>query len=181
MNKMKLFVIAAFILLSAGGAMAQKTGYIRLEDVVSLMPEVGKIDTLLQKYQTDSLNTQFTYLVSEYNRKDSLANGKDSAKTPAATRNLMRQELEGYAYQIQNWQQIVQNAMQGKQSQLYEPVFRKAMNALNQVAKEGGYSYVYTKDALLVAPPGDDLLPLVAKKLNIKMPASNPAAGIPKK
>jgi outer membrane protein len=178
---MKLFVIAAFILLSAGGAMAQKTGYIRLEDVVSLMPEVGKIDTLLQKYQTDSLNTQFTYLVSEYNRKDSLANGKDSAKTPAATRNLMRQELEGYAYQIQNWQQIVQNAMQGKQSQLLEPVYRKAMNALNQVAKENGYSYVYTKDALLVAPPGDDLLPLVAKKLNIKMPVNNPAPTIPKK
>ncbi len=61
MNKMKLFVIAAFIFLSAGGAMAQKTGYIRLEDVVSLMPEGGKIDTLLQKYQADSLNTQFTY------------------------------------------------------------------------------------------------------------------------
>lgn len=181
MNKMKLFVIAAFILLSAGGAMAQKTGYIRLEDVVSLMPEVGKIDTLLQKYQTDSLNTQFTYLVSEYNRKDSLANGKDSAKTPAATRNLMRQELEGYAYQIQNWQQIVERAMQGKQSQLLEPVYRKAMNALNQVAKENGYSYVYTKDALLVAPPGDDLLPLVAKKLNIKMPVNNSAPAIPKK
>jgi len=178
---MKLFVIAAFILLSAGGAMAQKTGYIRLEDVVSLMPEVGKIDTLLQKYQTDSLNTQFTYLVSEYNRKDSLANGKDSAKTPAATRNLMRQELEGYAYQIQNWQQIVERAMQGKQSQLLEPVYRKAMNALNQVAKENGYSYVYTKDALLVAPPGDDLLPLVAKKLNIKMPVNNSAPAIPKK
>jgi outer membrane protein len=71
--------------------------------------------------------------------------------------------------------------MQGKQSQLLEPVYRKVMNALNQVAKEGGYSYVYTKDALLVAPPADDLLPLVAKKLNIKMPATAAAPGIPKK
>jgi outer membrane protein len=110
---MKLFFIAALILSSAGSAIAQKAGYIRLEDVVSLMPEVGKIDTMLQKYQTDSLNTQFTYLVSEYNRKDSIANGKDSAKTPLATRNLMRQDMEGYAYQIQNWQQIVQRAMEG--------------------------------------------------------------------
>ncbi len=135
----------------------------------------------LQKYQRDTLNTKYTYLVSEYDRKDSIANGKDSAKTPLATRNLMRQELEGYAYQIQNWQQIVQNEMQGKQSQLLEPVYRKAMNALNQVAKEGGYSYVYTKEALLVAPPADDLLSLVAKKLNIKIPTNNPAAGAPKK
>ncbi len=92
----------------------------------------------------------------------------------------MRQDMEGYAYQIQNWQQIVERAMQGKQGQLLEPVYRKAMNALNQVAKEGGYSYVYTKDALLVAPPADDLLPLVAKKLNIKLPT--PTAGAaPKK
>ncbi len=44
------------------------------------------------------------------------------------------------------------------------------MTTLNTVAKENGYSYVYSKEALLVAPPGDDLLPLVAKKLNIKLP-----------
>ena len=114
-------------------------------------------------------------MVSEYNRKDSIANGKDSLKTPAVTRAQIRQELEGLAYQIQNWQQIVQNALQGKQSQLLEPIYRKAMNALNAAAKEGGYSYVYNKEALLVAPPADDLLPLVAKKLNIKLPPSTAA------
>jgi len=38
------------------------------------------------------------------------------------------------------------------------------------VAKENGYAYVYTKEALLVAPTSDDLLPLVAKKLNLKLP-----------
>jgi outer membrane protein len=84
------------------------------------------------------------------------------------------------AYQIQNWQQIVQNALQGKQSEIVEPIYRKAMAALNAVAKEAGYTYVYNREALLVAPPADDLLPLVAKKLNIKLPT--PAAGAaPKK
>jgi outer membrane protein len=99
-------------------------------------------------------------------------------------RNQVRQELEGLAYQIQNWQGIVQNAMQSKQNELLEPIYRKAMNALNAAAKENGYSYVYNKEALLVAPPADDLLPLVAKKLNIKLPATaaaNPPAGTPKK
>jgi outer membrane protein len=181
MNKIK-FIIVALVLGLSVTASAQKSGYISLDQVVALMPEVasGRLDSLLQKYQTDSLNPQFSYMVSEYNRKDSMANGKDSAKIPAVTRGQIRQELEGLAYQIQNWQQIVQQAMQGKQSELLEPVYRKAMNALNTVAKANGYGYVYNKETLLVAPPADDLLPLVAKQLNIKLPAANTTAA-PKK
>lgn len=183
MNKIKVFVVAAIIMFTAGSAMAQKTGYIAVDDVVMLMPEVAKLDTMLQRYQADSLNPQFTYMISEYNRKDSIVNGKDSLKTPASVRTQIRQELEGLAYQIQNWQSIAQNMMQNKQNQLLQPIYRKAIEAIQQVAKENGYSYVYTKEALIVAPPADDLLPLVAKKLNLKLPATTgaPAAAAPKK
>jgi outer membrane protein len=170
MNKIKLFVVA--LLVVAGfSASAQKTGYINLDQVVALMPEVRKIDSSLQRFQADSLNPQFAYMVSEYNRKDSIANGKDSLKTPATVRAQMRQELEGLAYQIQNWQGIVQQEMQAKQNELLQPIYMKAVNALNAVAKESGYGYVYNQEALLVAPPADNLLPLVAKKLNLKLPA----------
>ena len=174
MNKIKLFVVALFV-VAGFSASAQKTGYISLDQIVALMPEVKRIDSSLQRFQADSLNPQFSYMVSEYNRKDSLANGKDSSKTPAATRAVMRQELEGLAYQIQNWQGIVQNELQGKQNEMLQPIYLKAMNALNAVAKENGYTYVYNQEALLVAPPADNLLPLVAKRLNIKLPATGAA------
>ncbi|HEY0751533.1 MAG TPA: OmpH family outer membrane protein [Chitinophagaceae bacterium] len=183
MKKIRLFLVIAVIAFSFTTASAQKTGYISLDQVVSLMPEVRKIDSLLQKYQADSLNPQFTYMLTEYNRKDSIANGKDSLKTPATVRAQIRQELEGLAYQLQNWQSIVQNALQQKQNDFLEPIYVKAMNALNAVAKENGYSYVFNKESLLVAPPGDELLPLVAKKLNLKLPPSTAAnnAAAPKK
>lgn len=182
MNKIK-FLIVALVLGVSVTASAQKTGYISLDQVVALMPEVsgGKLDSILQKYQADSLNPQFSYMVSEYNRKDSMVNSKDSVKTPAAQRPIIRQELEQLAYQIQNWQQIVQQAMQGKQSELLEPVYRKAMNALNTVSKANGYAYVLNKETLLVAPPADDLLPMVAKQLNIKLPATASTGTAPKK
>jgi outer membrane protein len=38
------------------------------------------------------------------------------------------------------------------------------------VAKEKGYAYIFTSEALIVAPPSDDILPLVAQKLGIKLP-----------
>ncbi len=175
MNKFKVFLMAAILTITAGSAMAQKSGYISMDQVVSLMPELRRVDTLLQHYQSDSLNPQFSYMVSEYNRKDSTANGKDSLKTPAAVRMQIRQELEQLAYQIQNWQQIAQNAMEGKRNTLLEPIYAKAISAVQQVAKDNGYGYVYTKEALLVAPPTDDLLPLVAKKLNLRVPAAGSA------
>jgi len=185
MNKIKLFVVAMLV-VAGFSASAQKTGYISLDQVVALMPEVRKIDSTLQRFQADSLNPQFAYFVSEYNRKDSILNSKDSSKTPVAVRNQMRQEMEGLAYQLQNWQGYVQNEMQEKQNELLQPIYVKAMNALNEVAKANGYSYVYSKEALLVAPPADDLLPLVAKKLNIKLPnttntAAPAASAAPKK
>ena len=177
MNKIKLFMVAAVLFVSAGTTvMAQKSGYIRVDAIVSLMPETAKLDSLLRKYQADSLNPQFAYIVQEYNRKDSLVNGKDSAKTPIAVRQQVRQELEGYAYQIQNWQQLVQQALQTKQQELLEPIYRKVDGAIQTVAKENGYTFVFNSEALLVMPPADDLLPLVAKKLNVKVPPATAAA-----
>ena len=79
MNKVKILLIAAVLVISSA-AMAQKSGYISVDQVVGIMPEVAKIDSLVQKYQQDSLNPQFAYLIQEYNRKDTMVNTKDSLK-----------------------------------------------------------------------------------------------------
>lgn len=186
MNKIKIGFLAAILLLTTGSVMAQKTGYISVDNVVRLMPDLGKIDTIMQKYQTDSINTEFASLVTDYNYRDSILNSKDTLKMPASVRDQHRQALQQISYQVQNWQQIAQQAYQSKQQELLAPVYRKVMATINTVAKEAGYSYVYSQDALIVAPPADDLLPLVAKKLNLKLPTGvNSSAatgtGIPKK
>lgn len=184
MNKFKFFFLAAFFVATTSSVTAQKTGYISVEDVVRFMPDLAKIDTAMQRYQRDSINTEFASLVSDYNYRDSILSSKDTLKMPAAVKDQHRQALQQISYQVQNWQQIAQQAMQSKQQELLQPVYRKVITAINAVAKESGYSYVYTRDALIVAPPADDLLPLVAKKLNLKIPTgsnSSAAAPAPKK
>ncbi|MGE5519600.1 MAG: OmpH family outer membrane protein [Candidatus Dadabacteria bacterium] len=179
MNKFKFLLIAAIALITGTTAMAQKTGYISVDQAVSIMPEVARIDTALQKFQRDSLNQEFASLVQEYNYKDSLLTKTDTTKMPVAVKKQYRQDLESIAYQVQNWQGISQNVMQNKQQTLLEPVYRRLMATIQTVAKENGYTYVYNKEALLVAPPGDDLLPLVARKLNIKLPAGGAPIAAP--
>lgn len=179
MNKVKFFFLAALFVAATGTVNAQqKAGYFNIETMISLMPEVGRIDTLLQRFQTDSLNAEFASLVQDFQYKDSLLTKTDTNKIPPATRRQYRRDLEGTTYQVQNWQQISQNVMQNKQQELLAPVYQKVYAALNQVAKENNYGFVYREEALLVAPPGDNLLPLVARKLNVKLPTNpnQPAA-----
>ena len=174
MNKIKIFLLAV-ILATTGSVMAQKSAYISVDNVVGLMPDLGKIDTLMQRYQVDSINSEYASLVADYKYRDSILNSKDTLKMPASVRDQHMQTLQQISYQMQNWQQISQQAYQSKQQELLQPVYRKVMDAIRTVAKENGYAYVYSQEALLVAPPADNLLPLVAKRLNLKLPAG--AAG----
>ena len=72
---------------------------------------------------------------------------------------------------IQNWEAYSQNEFQRKQAEILNPYFSKAFQLINEVAKENGYTWVFKQDALLVAPQTDDLLPLIAKKMGVKLPA----------
>jgi outer membrane protein len=169
MKKVFTVAILALGLLVVGNVSAQtKIAYISVDDMVGLMPETAKLDSILNKYQNDSINPQYGQIVSIYQYKDSVY--RDSLKTPPAVRKQIEQELPTYIYQIQNWQAIVQQAMEAKQNELLAPIYRKVYDAIRAVAKEKGYTHVYNKEALLVAPEGDDIIPLVASKLKVTLP-----------
>lgn len=167
-----VFTVALFLAAANNASAQNKFGHINAEEVVTLMPEYAKVDTLLRKFQADSLNTTLTSLVQEYTYKDSLLNKTDTSKMPASIKAQYRQDLENLAYQVQNWQGISQQIMQNKSAQLYQPLYVKVRNAINAVAKEKGYGYIFATEALIVAPPSDDILPLVAAKLGVKVPAN---------
>ncbi len=170
-----LTVIAIVGLLSfSGSANAQtKIGYISVDNVVGLLPETAKIDSILERYQVDSLNPEYASLVQRYQWDDSLY--RDSTKTPKAVRDEIAKKLPGYIYQIQNWQQIVNQAIEAKQNEMLAPLYRKVYDAIKQVAKEKGYTHVVNKEALLVAPDADDMLTAVAAKLKLTIPKAAPA------
>jgi outer membrane protein len=174
MNKFKIFLIAAVLVLTSSAAMAQtqKTGYISLDQMIGIMPEVAKIDSSMQLYQRDSINQEYVNLYEQYGYYDSLMTKTDTTKMPASLRKQYRQDRDQIAYQISNWQTIAQNAYQSKQNEMLAPVYRKVMQAVQDVAKEKGYTYIYDKSVLIIGPQGDDLLPAVAAKLKVKVPAN---------
>lgn len=163
-----MIVSAGILFTTETGAQAIKIGYIKMDDMVSLMPETAKLDSLLERYQADSINPQYSQIVSLYQYKDSVY--RDSVKTPSAVRKQIEQELPTLIYQIQNWQQIVNQALEAKQNELLAPIYRKVYDAIKAVAKEKGYTHVVSKEALLIAPDGDDMIAAVAAKLKVTIP-----------
>jgi len=173
MKKFITVVLLSAGLLVAGSAGAQmKVGYIRIDEMVQLMPETAKLDSLLERYQADSINPQYARIVSDYQYKDSIY--KDTIHVaPPGVKKQIEQELPQYIYQIQNWQQIVNQALQAKQDELLAPIYKKVYDAVKLVAKEKGYTHVITKEALLIAPDPDDMLAAVAAKLKVPLPKAN--------
>jgi outer membrane protein len=173
MKKLKVFVLAASFIIASSAIAQTKIGYIRIDDMVSLMPEIPRVDSLLKIFQTDSLAGEYSTLIQLYQFKDSVY--RDSVRTKPAVRKQIEGELPSLIYQIQNWQTISQQAVENKQGELLQPVYKKVYDAIRAVAKEKGYTHVFSKDVFLVAPEGDDMLAAVAAKLKVKLPPQTQA------
>jgi outer membrane protein len=178
MKKLKVLVVAVCLLIG-GSTMAQsKLGYIKIDQVVALMPATAKLDSLMERYDIDSIQPEYTSLITNYQFKDSVY--RDSIKTKKSVRDEIAKELPSYIYQIQNWSQIRQQAIEAKQNQILAPIYSQVYTALKAVAKEKGYTHVFDQAAFLVAPEGDDLFTAVAAKLKLTIPKNpNPAANRP--
>ncbi len=138
----KFFVIAAaMVFVSAGVAMAQtKFAHVNLTEVVQLMPEM---DSARVQIDAASEETQSTYqaMVEEFQTKYQTYQQKANSWTDSV-RNSKEQELTQIQGRIQDFEQSAQQELQNLQNQLMAPIYQKAQDAINSIAKAGGYIYV---------------------------------------
>jgi outer membrane protein len=174
----KLIVAGVMSLAVLFNASAQnKLGYINTDELIGSMPEAAKAQTELKQYQ-DDLGQQYQDLVADFNAKDSIFS-RDSAKLSPSLREIKRNELFALYQKVSGWQQQGQELYQQQAQKIGAPIREKAFQAIKSVAKENGYAYIFDINSIIVAPPGDDVIGLVKKKLGIT--AASPSTGAPKK
>ena len=169
-NLMKFVAVALFVGITATvNAQTPKFGHIDLQAVVQLMPERATAETAFNKFQGE-LEEIFGDMQKDLQTKmadfqqlgDSVSEIKKNAKVA---------EIQDMQQRIQNYQQTANQQLQAKQTELLQPVFTKAENAVAEVAKEKGLIYVFDmgpKVILYKSNESLDLLPLVKTKLGIK-------------
>lgn len=162
----RVIVLAVIVLMgSAVTVNAQKLGHINTGELMSVMPETKKAQEKMQKLQ-DSMNLVYAEMIREYNEKDSIIR-TDSAKWTQAKKDIKFSEYQKLAEDVQQYSTKAQQWLQAKEQEVYEPVRKVTIEAIQTVAKANGYTYIFTAEALLVSPPSDDILPLVKKHLKI--------------
>jgi outer membrane protein len=173
-KEMKKLIVAGMMALGVFTASAQqKIGYVNTDELIGIMPEAEKADVELKDFQT-ALGQQGQDMMKELTAKDSIF-VKDSAKLSPSMKEIKRKELIELYQRVQGWQTQAQELYQQEAQKKIAPIRDKAMDAIRVVAKENGYSYILDINAIIVAPPGDDVLPLVKKKLGIKDAPAKPA------
>lgn len=167
---MKKFITPALMIAGMLGSLnavqAQKIGYLSADEVIVLMPEAAKVDSQLNEYQqslylnAQSMQTELNDAVQKFY--------KDSATMTASLKEIKRKDLQNQVQDLSGMDQKIQNQFEQKRQELSLPIQKKLQAAIQEVAKENGYTYVFPREALLVMPPADDISALVKKKLGVK-------------
>ncbi len=173
-TKMKKFI--TLVLISTGifgfsnGVNAQKIGYISADEIIQLMPEAADVQTQLDSYQkslyqnAQDKQTTLNESVQKFY--------KDSSGMSASLKEVKRTELQKQVQDLSGEDQKIQNQFEQKRQELSLPIQKKLQTAIEEVAKENGYTYVLPREALIIMPPSSDIGPLVRKKLGLKEPTT---------
>lgn len=169
MNTLKLIVVTLVITMSTSvfGQKAVKIGHINSNELLSAMPERAKIQTELETYAND-LRTTLETMRKEYETKIQEFQAKQDVMTDVI-KNSKVKEITDLEKRITEFQQTAEADLQKKEQELLQPVIDKAKDAINTVAKENAYTYVLDSSVgvVLYSVEGDDILPLVKKKLGL--------------
>ncbi len=169
--KKTLIAIVACLLAFGGTAMAQKNvklGHINSNDLMQIMPGRDSAQAVLQTEVTELENTlKSMQAEAEKRYNDYVAN---QAGWTELIRQTKQREIQDMAARIEEFQKNAQEQLQAREAELLKPIIDRAKKAIEDVAKEGGYTYIFDAGtaALLFDEGGDDIMPLVTKKLGLK-------------
>lgn len=172
----KLTLAVALLFIGASAANAQQFGRVDLTAIIPNMPEYQEADKNLAEYGKD-LQDQLEQMQVEFNQK--LADYQKNANTYSdAIRQTKESELQQLDQRLREFQQIAYQDLQKKQNELMAPIIEKANNAVNAVAKEGGYMAIFNTEGDMAASAGlayfdpeqlTNITEAVAKKLGVEI------------
>jgi outer membrane protein len=159
--------LTAFISGMSFAQVGAKIGYIDSNKILTEMPQTDSLSKELKNY-ADYLDQQMQTMGQEYQKKV-----QDYQQNVAGMSDLIRQtkekEITDLQQRIQAFQASADQDLQNKQQELFNPLIQQVKDAITAVGKENGYNYILdVGTGAVVYYEGDDIFPLVKKKLGIK-------------
>ena len=148
----KIILIAAMTVMSiAASAQDLKLAYVDFNEIIMLMPEMDQARATLEENQKTNEEILMA-MYEEYQTKAQQFQQKASTWTPAIRESKEREIMDIQA-RLEQTQQSLQQEMQQLQNSLQAPIYEKAQNTVNEIAKSKGIAAVFEMGSLLYVDP----------------------------
>ena len=148
----KIILIAAMAVMSiAATAQDLKFGYVDFNELMMLMPEMDQARATLEENQKTNEEILMS-MYEEYQTKTQQYQQKASTWTPAI-RESKEREIMDIQSRLEQTNQSLQQEMQMLQNSLQAPIYEKAQNTVNEIAKAKGLAAVFELGSFLYLDP----------------------------
>ena len=163
----KILLLSLTFLISISSFSQNKFGYIDSQELLLLMPERKIAEEEVQTF-AKSLESQLQAMTAEYQQSVQEYQANEATYTDLVKQDKVT-EITGLEQRIQSFQQNAQQALQSKEQELLEPILQKARQAIEDVASEGDYTYIFDKSvgSILYVKESENILDKVKKKLKL--------------
>jgi outer membrane protein len=167
-----LIITALTFVFFSNSSLAQSTvklGHINSQELLTSMPEYDSAQANLQS-EMKQMEDLLEDMEVEFNRKyeNYVTN---QATFSALVRQTKEQELGALQQKIQEFQMVAEQELGAMQQTLFQPVQEKAKKAIEDVALENGFTYIFDSGIgvlVYTSDDSEDILPLVKAKLGLE-------------
>lgn len=168
-NLTKFFLIVVFlgIGMSASAQVKVKLGHIDSNELLKIMPGRDSAVAKLTEY-AKTLENQLKGMQAEFDTKYQDYLAQRETLTPLI-RQVKETELQEMQTRIENFSQTADSDIEKKQAELLKPIVDKAKAAIEKVAKENQFTYIFDAGVgmLLYSDNSQDIMSLVKKELGL--------------
>ena len=163
----KITFLTLLCVLTLSSIAQNKFGYIDSQELLMLMPERKTAETEVSNF-AKSLESQLGSMTAEYQQSVQEYQANESTFSDLVKQDKVA-EITGLEQRIQSFQQNAQQSLQTKEQELLEPILAKARKAIEDVATEGNFTYIFDKSSgnILYAKESENVIALVKKKLGL--------------
>ncbi|MCC6600382.1 MAG: OmpH family outer membrane protein [Crocinitomicaceae bacterium] len=173
---MKKFILLTAVLTIYTAAMAQKLGHTDGQALLLALPEMSKIDSSLQK-QTKEYESTLNTMKAEYDVKIKDFEASQTANAPQAILQSKARVIQGLEQNMVDLQETANSDLAASRDQMLRPLIDKVNKAIDAVAKENDFTYIFDSGTgSLLYLGGEDITLMVMDKLGIKKPEPKPVA-----
>lgn len=160
-------ILMLFLVCAFSTASAQKYGHLDANALLYDLPTTQKALTELEELKV-SLNKDITDRETKLQQRYVEVQQTAQNYSPVQLQQI-EQEIQKAAAEIQEARNKAQLDLINKEQELTAPIYQKIRTAIDEVAKENGYTHILDVSSLLYVDEnlGNDIAPLVRKKLGL--------------